>query len=205
MTPRSSRLRRWTRTSAPSRRRTNHRHRAAAAPCRPASCPSVDQRDRHLLAVAGRAPRLRLRFVVRGIVAAEDLLPLEQRPLLRVQVVLVDGRRRDHRLVGVADACVVSNSGLPPSAHRVIGLVGRDAVERPTRSVAALGRHLDDPQVGQPALALRHDEVVLEEGQRLDLHRRIVRDEDRSSSPRTDRAIGAVTTWKFFAPLLVVM
>ena len=63
---------------------------------------------------------------------------------------------------------------------------------------------VDDAQLGQPALALRDDDVIGEESEAADLDRRVVLDEgfqffsDGSS-------IGAVTTLKFFAPLLVVM
>ena len=61
-----------------------HRRRAVERHALP-----VDERDRHLRAVARRRPHP-LRFVLRRVVAAEHFLPLEQRPLLRVEVVVVD-------------------------------------------------------------------------------------------------------------------
>ena len=66
--------------SATARCRTSRRRRAAAARCRRAPALAIDQRDRHLRAVARRRPDA-LRLVLRRIVAAEHLLPLEQRPL----------------------------------------------------------------------------------------------------------------------------
>ena len=73
----------------------------------------VDDRERHLHAVRGGGEDA-LRLVLRPVVAPEHRLLLEERRRPRVHVVVEDGRRRDERLVAVAEGARCRTPGSPP-------------------------------------------------------------------------------------------